>query len=254
MTFIIKNWDENFEIAESRRYKKNKWIPLPNKMDGLSYLKLSKHKNKNEIFSCWILLIQLASKMPKRGVLENETGPLDFDDFEIMTGFSQNSFKRAIDFLKGPKIAWIEETGQTQSDPRVGSGLATTTVHNTTVHNTTVHNTTEQDNTIQTGIVKYLNQIVGSNYKPNIGKTKLLINTRLKEGFTFDNFKTVIFKKSAEWKGTDQEKYLRPETLFGSKFEGYLNQTGTFNKPSVPAHMQEQEEMIQWALEQQRDV
>ena len=30
--------------------------------------------------------------------------------------------------------------------------------------------------------------------------------------------------KCAEWSGTDMENYLRPETLFGSKFESYLNQ------------------------------
>lgn len=34
----------------------------------------------------------------------------------------------------------------------------------------------------------------------------------------------MIDNKVAEWKGTDMEKFLRPETLFGNKFEGYLNQ------------------------------
>ena len=40
---------------------------------------------------------------------------------------------------------------------------------------------------------------------------------------TVDDFKTVIDKKCDEWIGTEWEKYLRPETLFGTKFEGYLN-------------------------------
>ena len=40
-----------------------------------------------------------------------------------------------------------------------------------------------------------------------------------------DDFKKVIDKKCAEWKGGDMEKYLRPETLFKrSKFESYLNE------------------------------
>ena len=39
-----------------------------------------------------------------------------------------------------------------------------------------------------------------------------------------DDFKTVIDKKADDWIGTDMEKYLRPETLFGTKFESYLNQ------------------------------
>lgn len=38
-----------------------------------------------------------------------------------------------------------------------------------------------------------------------------------------EDFKRVIDWKSSEWAGTEMEKYLRPETLFGTKFEGYLN-------------------------------
>ena len=38
------------------------------------------------------------------------------------------------------------------------------------------------------------------------------------------NFKKVIDSKSKEWLNTDFEKYLRPATLFGSKFESYLNE------------------------------
>lgn len=73
-------------------------------------------------------------------------------------------------------------------------------------------------------IVDYLNQITGSRYKPGTDKTKRFIVARLNESFTVDDFKTVIDKKTMEWKGTEWEKFLRPETLFGTKFEGYLNQ------------------------------
>ena len=76
-------------------------------------------------------------------------------------------------------------------------------------------------------IVNYLNMILGSKYKHTTKKTQDCIKARLNEGFTVDDFKTVIEKKSKEWMGTDMEKYLRPETLFGNKFEGYLNQTTT---------------------------
>ena len=33
-----------------------------------------------------------------------------------------------------------------------------------------------------------------------------------------------IDKKVSEWQNGDMAKYLRPETLFGTKFDGYLNQ------------------------------
>lgn len=73
-------------------------------------------------------------------------------------------------------------------------------------------------------IVSYLNEKIGTHYKPNTAKTVTLIKARIKEGFTVQDFKTVIDKKIKEWKGTEREQYLRPETLFGTKFEGYLNQ------------------------------
>lgn len=73
-------------------------------------------------------------------------------------------------------------------------------------------------------IVNYLNDVCGSSYRLTSKKTKSLIKTRLVEGFTVDNFKTVIDTKAKEWLRTEQAKYLRPETLFGTKFEGYLQQ------------------------------
>lgn len=89
-----------------------------------------------------------------------------------------------------------------------------------------------------TEIVEYLNQAAGTSYKPNTPKTVRSIKARIKEGFTVDDFKTVIDKKVSEWAKTDMQKYLRPETLFGTKFEGYLNQQivkgkappGSFNR------------------------
>ena len=72
-------------------------------------------------------------------------------------------------------------------------------------------------------IVDYLNQKAGTKYRANSESNKKHIKARLKEGFPVDDFKTVIDKKCSEWIGTQFEKFLRPETLFGSKFESYLN-------------------------------
>ncbi|KRG09866.1 MULTISPECIES: phage replisome organizer N-terminal domain-containing protein [Staphylococcus] len=73
-------------------------------------------------------------------------------------------------------------------------------------------------------VIEYLNNKTGKHYKPTTNKTQTVIKARCNEGFTEDDFKKVIDNKVAEWKGTDMEKFLRPETLFGNKFEGYLNQ------------------------------
>jgi len=74
-------------------------------------------------------------------------------------------------------------------------------------------------------IIDYLNLKTGSNYRYSTKSIKEYINGRLREGYTVDDFKTVIDKKCLEWEGTDQEQYLRPSTLFAPKhFAEYLNQ------------------------------
>lgn len=81
-------------------------------------------------------------------------------------------------------------------------------------------------------IVFYLNEKAGTSYRPSTKKTQSLIKARFNEGFGLGDFKKVIDIKSQEWLGTDMAKYLRPETLFGTKFEGYLNQKS--DKPKEP--------------------
>ena len=90
--------------------------------------------------------------------------------------------------------------------------------------------TSEQTNATCQEIIDYLNEKAQTRYKATTAKTRSLINARLSEGFVVGDFKTVIDKKCAEWKGTEFEKFLRPETLFGTKFEGYLNARQTVQK------------------------
>lgn len=73
-------------------------------------------------------------------------------------------------------------------------------------------------------IVDYLNEKCGTHYRYNTANTRKHITARFADGYTVSDFMTVIDKKSAEWQGTKFELYLRPDTLFGSKFESYLNQ------------------------------
>lgn len=73
-------------------------------------------------------------------------------------------------------------------------------------------------------IINYLNQVAGRNFR-SVESTRKLIRARFNEGFTLDDFKRVIGIKCKDWLGDPKmEIYLRPQTLFGTKFEGYLNQ------------------------------
>lgn len=73
-------------------------------------------------------------------------------------------------------------------------------------------------------IVNFLNECTGKSYKANSKLAILNINARLKEGYTKDDFVKVISVKSTKWLGTRWEDYLTPNTLFGNKFELYLNE------------------------------
>ena len=97
----------------------------------------------------------------------------------------------------------------------------------------------ESNTLIYKTIIDYLNEKAGKEFKFKSKDTQKHINARLSEGFTVENFKTVIDKKCVEWLGTDWEQYLRPATLFGTKFESYLNakqvkkQTADQNVPNI---------------------
>ena len=76
----------------------------------------------------------------------------------------------------------------------------------------------------------YLNHSVGKNYK-YLEKNLKHIIARFNEGYTLEDFKQVIDVKTEEWKDDPEFfKYLRPETLFGSKFDSYLNQKPKISK------------------------
>ena len=80
--------------------------------------------------------------------------------------------------------------------------------------------------------IDYLNSKTGCSFKPKNKDTQQKIIMAIKSGYTLENFKTIIDKKTKEWMGTDFQKYLRPSTLFQSgKIDSYLNQQERKMKP-----------------------
>lgn len=123
----------------------------------------------------------------------------------------------------------------TNDNTPINNSVNTPIITNVKENNTSINNTSNNINRIDIlsgdptsypyrDVIDYLNQQTGKHYKSTTKKNQTVIRARTDEGFNLDDFKKVIDNKVAEWKGTDMEKYLRPETLFGTKFEGYLNQ------------------------------
>ena len=75
-----------------------------------------------------------------------------------------------------------------------------------------------------TKAVQLLNDLSGSSFRATTKSTQKLIEARIKDGYTPEDVETVIRHQCNLWsKDATMRKYLRPETLFGTKFEGYLS-------------------------------
>ena len=107
--YQIKDWDRLFEIAQSRKCERLHWVATPNKHDGKGFRRLARHERSCELFSAWNLILQVASKMPKRGLLVDSDGPLDAEDLADKTGFPKDIFELAFKVLTNPKIGWLEK-------------------------------------------------------------------------------------------------------------------------------------------------
>lgn len=72
-------------------------------------------------------------------------------------------------------------------------------------------------------IIDYLNKKAGTHYSPKTKAYQELINTKLAEGYTINDFKKVINNQAFSWQNTPAWKYMRPSTLFKDKFDEYLH-------------------------------
>lgn len=232
-----------------------KWIKLTTDMfDNRKIKHLRKLPEGNNIVLIWVMLLTMAGRCNSNGMIfltENIpytpkmlADELDFEentvqlalkvleqfemivtngDYFCIAGWQEHQNIEGMDKIR-------EQNRIRKQNQRMRQKLALTEGQSRDSHGTVTQSHAidkdidiEEDKEIYISIVEHLNQKAGTKYKPSSKKTKTCIHARLSEGFTLDDFKTVIDKKCAEWIGTDYEQYLRPETLFGTKFESYLN-------------------------------
>ena len=81
-------------------------------------------------------------------------------------------------------------------------------------------------------VIEYLNEKTNKRFTTKNKQTIRFINARIKEGYNEFDFKKVIDIKSEKWLNSSMEDYLRPQTLFSAKMEGYLNEKNNKKKPN----------------------
>ena len=167
------------------------------KLEEKKYIKIKYEKKGCSIISRKIQLTKVAptiNKNDNRTIIKNDNGTINKND------------NRTI--IKNDKENNISNLNNTSINNNIYSPVSQ-----------------KQDKIPYKEIIEYLNLKANTKFRFTSEKTKKLIKARINENFTIEDFKRVIDNKCEEWLNNDKmEVYLRPETLFGSKFESYLNQ------------------------------
>lgn len=240
-----------------------KWIKITTDMfDNRKIKHLRRLPDGNSIVLIWVMLLTLAGRCNSGGMIfltENIpytpkmlADELDFeestvqlalnaleqlgmiqtsgDGFLAVTGWEEHQNIEGMEKIRESKrlaqARWRAKQAAIAEKSTVDSTVDSTEIES---NNADKDIDKEEDKEIYIKVIQHLNEKAGTRYKPSSSKTKTCIHARLAEGFSLDDFYTVIDQKCAEWIGTDWEKFLRPETLFGTKFEGYLNSKGKVN-------------------------
>lgn len=218
----------------------NGWISLHRKvLDHPFY----KEKRTFSRFEAWIDLLLMASHKDNQFMLGNELVEIEKGSFvtseiKLMErwGWGKTKLRNFLQMLENDSMIikksdrkkttisicnyCVYQDSETKNKPQANHEQT-----NSKPIAYTINNVNKDNKNIYSSVIDYLNEKAGTNYKPTSKKTQTLIKSRLNENFTLDDFQAVIDIKVDQWKNdSHMSKYLRPETLFGTKFEAYLNE------------------------------
>lgn len=160
--------------------------------------------------------------------LMHQQGRMDEETIRFLVGNVSDKLKSK--FKIDENGLWYNETLESESDKRrkfvesrVLNGLKGGRPKDSDKANDKPNEKLMVNLPVIVNVIKDLNIILNTKYSEKSKKTISLINARLEEGFNQDDFKLVVEFKYKQWANDAKMKeYLRPETLFGTKFESYL--------------------------------
>jgi uncharacterized phage protein (TIGR02220 family) len=214
-TTISNDLIKNRELSWKARGILTYILSLPDDWD-INLEELAKHSDKDGVDSFRSGWKELQDKgYVNRERIRNEAGKI----VSYATFISDSPY---MDFphMEKPHMAKPHMAQPHMENPT----LLNTNIQNTNLQITNNTKLSSKPDPIFSDVIDYLNEKAETQYRSSSSKTKTLIQARQSDGFTLDDFKKVIDNKVSEWKGSEMGKYLRPETLFGTKFESYLNQ------------------------------
>jgi hypothetical protein len=110
IAWVVRRWIEHFETPESLKRKRcGSWVAMPNKQDGRGYKRIMDEPDGRNIYGTWCAVVQMASKMPVRGLLADLDGPLSPEDIATKVLATTEEVERMIAIVSEPRIDWIEQ-------------------------------------------------------------------------------------------------------------------------------------------------
>lgn len=259
-----------------------KWIKITTDMfDNRKIKHLRKLPDGNNIVLIWVMLLTMAGRCNSNGMVfltqnipytpKMLADELDFEEntvklalqsleqlemivmdngFFSIPGWEEHQNAEALEKIREQNRIRKQKQREKQKIECVTEMSRDVSVTNLESHATDIdkEEDKDKDNNIcvpYKEIITYLNEKTGKKLRWDVKSNQKEIKARFNEGYTLDDFKTVIDKKYHEWgrKPTKEELqrgvndmriYLRPKTLFGSNFDVYLNQEQTEKVPAKP--------------------
>ncbi|CAM3081733.1 phage conserved hypothetical protein, C-terminal domain-containing protein [Lactobacillus bombicola] len=176
-------------------------------------------------------------KLIKRKNIKNENGDIDhrkiYAGEKLAKSFTLGWESTSEDMSDTPRDTHVTTPHDTHVTTPVTHMSPKESINKENNNNRNIYSSAKAEPAIYKEVIDYLNEKAGTKYKSTSKATQRLINARVNDGFNIPDFKKVIDTKCAQWRGDKKmAKYLRPETLFGTKFEGYLNE----KTPNVLQH------------------
>jgi uncharacterized phage protein (TIGR02220 family) len=219
---------------------KHGWISLHRKIQSHWLF------NDAEKLRAWIIILLEVNHKAEKVNLKNELVTCErgeslksLDTWSKLFDWNKSKTRRFFDLLESDTMIIRKSTHKTThlkvlnydsyQDDRHTDGTQTARRRHTggtqAAPNNNDNNDNNDNNNIVEQVVEYLNLKAEKDFKPSTKQTREHINARVSEGFTLDDFKKVIDTKASKWKNdAKMSDFLRPQTLFNTKFESYLNE------------------------------
>ncbi|CAK8989694.1 Replicative DNA helicase, partial [Durusdinium trenchii] len=135
--YRIRNWDEAGFVKKGQndRSRELPWVAIPTKHHGTTFTRLMRTDPTGSVYGCWICLVALAGRLPAKGTLACEEGPLSIEDMAAQCHVDPDTLKRAIDILQSESIQWIEAIPWNESLTREQTASSTLGSCSTTERN-----------------------------------------------------------------------------------------------------------------------